>query len=126
MWKSFKSFLCSLCFLSFFVLLETQLNSFFRSVTHSLHLVSQDSHQLENSTEVKKKCLDGHWWTLLVMSKSIQHFQCEHTSTELILVTVSAFLKTSLKVVVDFTPHRTSIQQDVNFGTETLNLPGKG
>lgn len=120
MWQSFKSFLCSLCFLSFFVLLETQLNSFFRSVTHSLHLVSQDSHQLENSTEVKKK------WTLLVMSKSIQHFQCEHTSTELILVTVSAFLKTSLKVIVDFTPHRTSIQQDVNFGTETLNLPGKG
>lgn len=54
MWQSFKSFLCSLCFLSFFVLLETQLNSFFRSVTHSLHLVSQDSHQLENSTEVKK------------------------------------------------------------------------
>lgn len=53
-----SSALCA--FLSFFVLLETQLNSFFRSVTHSLHLVSQDSHQLENSTEVKKKCLDGH------------------------------------------------------------------
>lgn len=59
------------------------------------------------------------------MSKSIQHFQCEHNSTELILVTVSTFLKTSLKVIVDCTPHGTSIQQDVNFGTETLNLPGK-